>query len=547
MQQYRNNVQDQFGNVIPSVTVTVNDLPGGGLAAIFSDDGVTPKSNPFTNDSDSEFNFYAANGRYDIELTGPLTESIPDIILFDEDGLFTPIQIRTDIVTATPPTTEAVTGVYEIVDNDATDLLASWGFTASNDLLSLNLMEAGLTGLQATQAGGGVVNTFLADPDGPAVMYYDGVIRFDTDNVGRVQVYSDGSTDTEPRLLAFVHADGTERGVFGYSASDILSIINGIHGGNVRISGEDVGGISRFMFEGDPDGITLITGETDVHIDVNRNEAAIRAIANAGVDLYFNNVKTTGIQSAGIFNIFGDLNSDTDARELNFRHADGTLRARVGHFVGQDFQFNNYIHGAVTQLGGQDTGGVDRVMVQCDPDGVTEIRAVTDAHLAVNFGNEIGVEAVANGKVGLRWNNLEYFRTQDRTIADQTSGAEVQDGNGVWQDVGFNVLGQVLTDANYTLDRTECGYDIYKQASGAVTYTIPAAAATAQTDIPFGAVYEITNEDTEALTIDGTETGITLRWCPTGGTGDRTLAQWGIARLKKRNDGLWFITGVGLT
>jgi hypothetical protein len=407
-------------------------------------------------------------------------------------------------------------------------------------------MRAGLVALRAEQVGGGAVNVFLGSPDGPAVLYNAGTIRADTHSTGRFRVYSDGDTDAEQRTVNFVHSDATVRSQVGNVASDVLNLRNLIHGGNVSITAEDIGGVERSILVGDPDALTTLGAATNLELQVANGETALLAFANGETQLFFNDVKVFAVLGAGVAGIIGDLNSDVDNRYLAFFQPGGLQRGRLGHFTGSDFHFRNEIHGGITQIGSQDTGGVDREMLQCDPDGITEIRATTDAHLVVNF-TEIAVEAVANGKVGLRFNNIEYFRTQDRTIADNVSGAEVQDGNGVWQDVGFNVLGQLLSDANLTIDRTECGYDIFKQAGAAVTYTIPAAAATAQTDIPFGAVYEITNEDTEDLTIDGTETGITLRWCPTGGTGDRTLAQWGIARLKKRNDSSWFITGVGLT
>ena len=83
MQKYINNVQNTNGDAISGVTVTVRTNPGGVLATIFSDNGVTGKTNPFTNDSDGEFFFYAANGRYDVEFTVAITDSITDVLLYD--------------------------------------------------------------------------------------------------------------------------------------------------------------------------------------------------------------------------------------------------------------------------------------------------------------------------------------------------------------------------------------------------------------------------------------------------------------------------------
>ena len=83
MQKFQNNIQDQFGNEITLPTITVKNVVGGALSTLFSDDGVTPLGNPFVAQDLSEFFFYAANNRYDIFITGPVTDSSLDVLLFD--------------------------------------------------------------------------------------------------------------------------------------------------------------------------------------------------------------------------------------------------------------------------------------------------------------------------------------------------------------------------------------------------------------------------------------------------------------------------------
>lgn len=89
MERYQNNIQDQFGNAIGSVTVTVRLESSGALANIFSDNLGTPtaKSNPFTSAGDSELFFYAANERYDIFFTGPIVDQKDDVLLDDPDDV----------------------------------------------------------------------------------------------------------------------------------------------------------------------------------------------------------------------------------------------------------------------------------------------------------------------------------------------------------------------------------------------------------------------------------------------------------------------------
>lgn len=72
----------------PACTVTVF-IRGGGLATIYSDNGNTPLANPFTAAVNGRWQFYVANGRYDVQLSGggistPITYS--DMIVTDPQG-----------------------------------------------------------------------------------------------------------------------------------------------------------------------------------------------------------------------------------------------------------------------------------------------------------------------------------------------------------------------------------------------------------------------------------------------------------------------------
>ena len=72
----------------PSCTVTVY-VHGGGLATIYSDNSSTPLANPFTANSNGQWQWYAANGRYDVAMSGGAltgTVTISDILLADPTG-----------------------------------------------------------------------------------------------------------------------------------------------------------------------------------------------------------------------------------------------------------------------------------------------------------------------------------------------------------------------------------------------------------------------------------------------------------------------------
>lgn len=84
MQKYFNTVQLDSGAPAVGVSVLVTAF-GGGAVTIYSDNGVTPRTNPITTNANGFFEFYAADGRYTLQITGtgisPIT--ITDILLED--------------------------------------------------------------------------------------------------------------------------------------------------------------------------------------------------------------------------------------------------------------------------------------------------------------------------------------------------------------------------------------------------------------------------------------------------------------------------------
>ena len=68
MQPYHAAVLNAGGNPISNVSVLVYLAGTTTPAALFSTDTFTAKSNPFLNDPDGAYTFYAGNGRYDIQV-----------------------------------------------------------------------------------------------------------------------------------------------------------------------------------------------------------------------------------------------------------------------------------------------------------------------------------------------------------------------------------------------------------------------------------------------------------------------------------------------
>ncbi|HXE49571.1 MAG TPA: hypothetical protein VN663_14425 [Ramlibacter sp.] len=86
MQKYQNNLTDAKGNVLPGASVQVLTYPGLVVATIYSDNGVTPQTNPIVTGTLGDFSFYAADSRYALRITGSNisgTVQVNDILLED--------------------------------------------------------------------------------------------------------------------------------------------------------------------------------------------------------------------------------------------------------------------------------------------------------------------------------------------------------------------------------------------------------------------------------------------------------------------------------
>lgn len=111
-------------------------------------------------------------------------------------------------------------------------------------------------------------------------------------------------------------------------------------------------------------------------------------------------------------------------------------------------------------------------------------------------------------------------------------------------DLSFSIIPQNSQSANYTLVASDAGKCIYHPVGDAVSraFTIP---ANASVPYPIGTVIQFANRSLNSCTIAITTD--TLTWCPTGGTGTRTLAQFGVATAEKVTATEWLLTGVGLS
>ena len=70
MERKNFRILDSSGNWVASPTITVYITGTTTLASLFSDEGFTAKANPFVGPSTGLVYFYAADGKYDVVVSG---------------------------------------------------------------------------------------------------------------------------------------------------------------------------------------------------------------------------------------------------------------------------------------------------------------------------------------------------------------------------------------------------------------------------------------------------------------------------------------------
>lgn len=108
MQQYIDTVTTAAGAAVSGASVLVKNYPADTTATIYSDDGVTPQSNPMTTDALGRFSFYALDGRYSLVISKPTV--ITQLTLTDSVLLADPADATTEQDSADVFFTQSGTG-----------------------------------------------------------------------------------------------------------------------------------------------------------------------------------------------------------------------------------------------------------------------------------------------------------------------------------------------------------------------------------------------------------------------------------------------------
>lgn len=129
-----------------------------------------------------------------------------------------------------------------------------------------------------------------------------------------------------------------------------------------------------------------------------------------------------------------------------------------------------------------------------------------------------------------------------RTVAQVTTDLQ---GTGLAADTaGFRGIPQVTFSAATTIAATHEGKDLVHPASDANARTVTID-SNANLALPVGFAFSGYNDTSQAVTI--AITADTLVWIGTGGTGSRTVAQYGSWVCRKIDTTRWVISGVNIT
>lgn len=161
------------------------------------------------------------------------------------------------------------------------------------------------------------------------------------------------------------------------------------------------------------------------------------------------------------------------------------------------------------------------------------------------FNNITGY--TASGATGTTSTNLVFSTSPTLVtpvLGTPTSGNLsncTQDGT---TSVGFLSIPQNSQSTAYTTVLADSGKCVFHPASdaNARTFTIAANASVAY---PIGTVIQFINMTSQAVTI--AINSDTLTWAQGGGTGSRTLAQYGVANVVKVASTQWLLTGTNVT
>jgi hypothetical protein len=262
-----------------------------------------------------------------------------------------------------------------------------------------------------------------------------------------------------------------------------------------------------------------ILGGGDLYVYDTSNTDYIRA-SHDGTDAYFNFNGTTDVMLGNNQQPTGYYYFNTSGTDARLVLSKGAVQKCWFRHSSDQMSIRNVVHGGDVGIYGENTSGTLAAMLYADPDNYT----------------------------WLYYAGNDKFRTASHSATGQTSGAEVKDHGGTYQDVGFNILPVQREDTSFTVSAGECGGLFLKDDATARTVTLEASSST---DFPVHGVMTILNANAIADITVSEGTGTTLYVLDgntkTDAAGSATIAPGGFATLWREATDIYYLFGAGIS
>lgn len=186
MQHYSSQAFTDIGKPAGGASITVKLAGSNTNAAIYSDDGVTVKSNPFVTNNLGQFDFYAASGKYDITVTGTqiTTYTLSNQVVFD------PFEVSSgDQNGLTPINTSGLGGFWGLFPDGAPSTLSGQVFAlAANQVYVFafvlpRVVNVNRVSVTVTGAVAGATDVGIYSASGNRLVYTNGGINMNVTGV----------------------------------------------------------------------------------------------------------------------------------------------------------------------------------------------------------------------------------------------------------------------------------------------------------------------------------------------------------------------------
>jgi hypothetical protein len=285
-------------------------------------------------------------------------------------------RVNTDIATATPPTTEGVTGAYEIYDADDDDLLMRLGYQGSNTLVLQNRMHGGDIRIGTETAGGLLHEPIrITGSNGEVQIFHGATVNIQTGpsfafaktsysgNLQQILTIGDQSLFSD-LLTAYTFEAATSgdpgQEEFGFDSATLTSITE------LRIDGSNLIEYNRFEVTGAP---VDSGGYWTIPVNfVGGTAGAFSALQEYSIFILPSSIENESLRADIVTATDPTTEAVTALRKIY--DEDGTdLLAQEGFNGSNVYAVQNKMHGGGYLVTVEDSTGTENKLLESNPSG----------------------------------------------------------------------------------------------------------------------------------------------------------------------------------